>query len=228
LSEITTLMVFAAGIASFVSPCFLPLLPIYIGFLSGKALGNESKANVIRNSLGFIIGFTIIFVLLGATASFIGQFLVEYKNLLAKVLGITIIFMGLFYMELIPIKALFAEKRFIYKGRKDNFLGAIVLGIALAFGWTPCIGPILASVLSVAASKNSYIYGMYLLFVYSMGIAIPFLITATLIQGAVNANKFRRLLKYTKLIKRITGIIMIIAGILVYTNYFAKLSALLS
>ena len=228
MTQLTTLLVFTAGIATFVSPCFLPLLPIYIGFLSGKAIGNESKGNVIKNSIGFIIGFTLVFVLLGATASFIGQFLIEYKSVLAKVLGIIIIFMGLFYMDLIPLKALFAEKRFVYEGKKDNFIGAIVLGIALAFGWTPCIGPILASVLSVAASKNSYLYGMYLLFIYSMGIAIPFLITATMIQGAVVAMKFKRILKYTKTIKIVTGIIMIIAGVLVYMNYFGKLSALLS
>ena len=225
MNNLSVWIVFAAGIASFVSPCFLPLLPIYVGYLSGEALGNKRKWNVIKNSIAFIIGFTIIFVILGATASSISSFLHTYRRVLSKVLGIIVILMGLFYIDIIKIRGLNFEKRFSYEGKKSSFFGAMLLGSALAFGWTPCIGPILATVLSLATSRNSVIYGMYLLFVYSMGIAIPFLITAVLIQGA--STKLRGIMKYTKIIKFITGLILIASGVLIYTGYLAKLSGIL-
>lgn len=225
MNNLSVWIVFVAGIASFVSPCFLPLIPIYVGYLSGEALGNKRKWNVIKNSIAFIIGFTIIFVILGATASSIGHLLHTYRRPLSKMLGIIVIIMGLFYMDIINIRALNLEKRFSYEGKKNSFFGAMLLGSALAFGWTPCIGPILATVLTLATSKNSVIYGMYLLFIYSMGIAIPFLITATLIEGA--ASKLRKIMKYTKIIKSITGLILIISGIWIYTGYLGKLSGIL-
>jgi cytochrome c-type biogenesis protein len=225
MNDITIWIVFMAGLASFVSPCFLPLIPIYVGYMSGEALGSRKRWSVVKNSLGFVIGFTAVFVILGATASGLGHFLLLYRNALTKVLGIIVIIMGLFYMDLIKIKAFNMEKRFNYEGKKSSFFGAMLLGSALAFGWTPCIGPILAAVLSIAASKNSFIYGMYLLFVYSMGIALPFLITATLIQGA--ASKLRGIMKYTRIIKIVTGLVLIITGIWIYTGYLVKLSGIL-
>ena len=118
----TIWLVFTAGLASFVSPCFLPLIPIYVGYMSGEALGNRKRWNVVLNSIGFVIGFTGVFVLLGATASGLGHFLLLYRNVLTKVLGIIVIIMGLFYMDLIKIKAFNMEKRFNYEGKKSSFL----------------------------------------------------------------------------------------------------------
>lgn len=223
MKDLTLGVVFVNGVVSFLSPCFLPLVPVYIGYLSGEAAIGSKKWNVVKNSIGFIIGFTIIFIMLGATASSIGRSLLLYRNILNKILGILIIVMGLFYMDILNIKFLNMEKRFSYEGRKSNFFGAMLLGLAVGFGWTPCIGPILASVLALAAKKASVGAGIYLLFVYSMGIAIPFIITAILIQGA--AFKVRSIMKYTKIIKIITGIILVLTGISLYTGLFARLAS---
>ena len=212
MNGLTSGIVFFEGVVSFLSPCFLPLIPIYIGYLSGEAVKENKKWSVIKNSIFFIIGFTVIFVLLGATASSIGHFLLVYRRTLNKVLGILVVIMGLFYMDIIKSRVLSMEKRFSYEGKKTGAAGAFLLGFAVGFGWTPCIGPILASVLAVAASKTSVFYGMYLLFIYSMGIAVPFLIAAVLIQGT--SFKIRKILRHTRLIKAITGIIMIATGIM--------------
>lgn len=220
--DITIGMVFAAGIATFVSPCFLPLIPIYIGFLTGEATDGKMRHRVIKNSLGFILGFTIIFVILGVSASGLGHILGHYRKEISKVLGIIVILMGLFYMELIKIKFLSLEKRFDYRGKKNNFTGAMIFGMALAFGWTPCIGSILAAVLSLAASRNSYLYGTYLLLIYSLGLAVPFLITSILIDSV--SGYVKKIMKYTKLIKVVTGIIIILSGILIYTGDLGKIS----
>lgn len=222
MKDLTLGVVFINGVVSFLSPCFLPLVPVYLGYLSGEAAAGNRKWNVIKNSIGFIIGFTIIFVLLGATASSIGKSLFLYRNILNKILGILIIVMGLFYMDILNIKFLNMEKRFSYGGRKSSFFGAMLLGLAVGFGWTPCIGPILASVLALAAKKASIGAGVYLLFVYSMGIAIPFIITAFLIQGA--AFKVRSIMKYAKTIKVVTGIILVLTGISLYTGFFSRLA----
>lgn len=223
MEDLTLGVVFLNGIVSFLSPCFLPLMPVYIGYLSGEAASNKRKWNVIKNSIGFIIGFTIIFIMLGAAASSIGRFLFAYRNILNKILGILVIVMGLFYMDILNIKFLNMEKRFSYEGKKSSFFGAMLLGIAIGFGWTPCIGPVLGGVLALAAKKASIGAGIYLLFVYSMGIAIPFIITAILIQSA--SFKVRRIMKYSKAIKMVTGVILVLTGIFLYTGYFARLSA---
>lgn len=225
MDSVTSGIVFIEGIVSFLSPCFLPLIPIYIGYLSGEAAGEKKKWNVIENSIFFILGFTIVFILLGATASSIGHFLLVYRKILNKILGILVVIMGLFYMDVLKLNFLNMEKRFSYEVKKTGFIGSFLLGFAVGFGWTPCIGPILASVLALAASKTSVVHGIYLLFIYSMGIAIPFLITAIIIEGA--SLKIRRILSYTKVIKIVTGIVMIATGILLYTGYFERLSSLL-
>jgi cytochrome c-type biogenesis protein len=225
VNSLTSGIVFFDGVVSFLSPCFLPLLPIYIGYLSGESVGEKRKWNVLKNSIFFILGFTLVFVLLGATASGIGHFLLQYRRILNRILGILIVVMGLFYMDILKINSLNIEKRFNFEGKKTGFSGAFLLGAALGFGWTPCIGPILASVLALAASKTSVTYGMYLLFIYSMGIAVPFLAAALLIEGA--SIKIRRILKHIKVIKIITGLIMVITGILLYTGYFERLSSIL-
>jgi cytochrome c-type biogenesis protein len=222
MNDVSTYVAFTAGIASFLSPCFLPLIPIYIGFISGKVVDNKNKWNVIINAVAFIIGFTVIFVVLGVTASGLGHLFRVYRREINKFLGLIVIFMGLFYMDIIKIKFLNMEKRFYYNGKKNSFIGAIILGVALAFGWTPCIGYILASVMSIAASKNSYVYGMYLLFIYSMGIAIPFLITAIFLESL--SLRLKAIMRYTRIIKIITGLILILSGILIYMDYLGKLS----
>lgn len=224
MTDITVGMVFLGGIASFISPCFLPLIPIYLGYISGEAVADGKTKGAIKNTIGFILGFTVVFVLLGATASSIGYFLLRYRNLLNKILGILIIIMGIFYTGLINPSFLNMERRFTWKGRRGSFGGAILLGAAIGFGWTPCIGPILASVLALAASRASVIYGMYLLLIYSMGIAIPFLIASLVIDRAAG---FKAILRHSRAIKLVSGIILIITGIMLMTGYLQKLSGYL-
>jgi cytochrome c-type biogenesis protein len=224
MTDLTVGMVFLGGIASFISPCFLPLIPIYIGYISGEAVGEGKSKGALKNTIGFILGFTTIFVLLGATASSIGYFLLQYRNLLNRILGLLIIIMGIFYTGLINPSFLNMERRFTWKGRRGSFWGSILLGAAIGFGWTPCIGPILASVLALAASRASVIYGMYLLLIYSMGIAIPFLIASLAIGRAAG---FKGILKHSGAIKLVSGIILIITGIMLMTGYLQRLSGYL-
>lgn len=225
MKDLTAWLVFTEGMLSFLSPCFLPLIPIYVGYLSGEAGDKNKKWNIIKNSLGFILGFTFVFILLGAIASGIGRFLIMHKGLLNKIFGVIIIVMGLNYTGIFKIPFLNMDKRFNYEGKKTNFAGAVFLGAAISFGWSPCIGAILSQVLMLAANMNSIGRGVYLLFIYSMGMAIPFLFTALLIQGA--SMKIRKLLKYNRILKIITGFILITTGILMYTGYFERLSVLL-
>jgi cytochrome c-type biogenesis protein len=225
MQNITSGIVFLEGMLSFLSPCFLPLIPIYVGYLSGEAGNKNRRWSVLKNSIAFVIGFTFIFILLGAASSGIGRYLIVHKRILSQISGVLIIIMGLFYMDILKIQFLNMERRFSYEGKKTTFIGAGLLGAAIGFGWTPCIGPILAQVLMIAASMNSVAEGIYLLFIYSMGMAVPFLITALLIQGA--SIRIRKILQYTRVIKIITGIILILTGILLYTGYFERLSGLL-
>lgn len=225
MKNLTAGIVFLEGMLSFLSPCFLPLIPIYVGYLSGEAGDKNKKWNIIKNSLGFILGFTLVFVILGAIASGIGRYLILHRKLLNRIFGILIIIMGLNYMGLFRIPFLNMDKRFNYEGKKTNFIGAVFLGAAISFGWSPCIGSILSQVLVLAASMNSIGRGIYLLFIYSMGMAIPFFLTALLIQGA--SMKIRGMLKYTRVFKIVTGVIIILTGILMYTGYFERLSVLL-
>lgn len=225
MKDLTVWLVFAEGALSFLSPCFLPLIPIYVGYLSGEAGSKNKQWNVIKNSLGFILGFTLVFILLGAIASGIGRFLIMHKVLLNRIFGVLIVIMGFNYMGIFKIPFLNMDKRFNYEGRKTNFSGAVFLGAAISFGWSPCIGSILSQVLMLAANMNSIGRGIFLLFVYSMGMAIPFFITALLIQGA--SIKIKRLLRYNGILKIATGVILVLTGILMFTGYFEKLTILL-
>lgn len=225
MKELTAGIVFLEGMLSFLSPCFLPLIPIYVGYLSGEAGDKNKKWNIMKNSLGFIIGFTLVFILLGAIAGGIGRYLILHRKLLNRIFGVLIIIMGLNYMGIFKIPLLNMDKRFNYEGKKTNFTGALFLGAAISFGWSPCIGPILSQVLVLAASMNSINRGIYMLFIYSMGMAIPFFLTALLIQGA--SMKIRGILKYAKVFKIVTGVILVCTGILMYTGNFERLSVLL-
>lgn len=223
MKDISVYLVFLEGLASFLSPCLLPLLPVYIGYLSGEATeGRHDKKMLIINSVFFSIGLSIVFVLMGVTASSIGGFLSEYKYILTKAAAVVIIIFGLFHMGILKLSFLYREKRFNTQYKKSNIINSLVFGATFAFGWTPCIGPILGSVLFIAGSSGSGVYGAYLLFIYALGLSIPFIITAALMEFI--SQKLKVIQKYSRIISIISGLLLIFLGIALYSGWLIKLS----
>ena len=215
---------FFAGLVSFLSPCVLPLVPGYVSLISGASVEElQSKDRkllntVLLHSIMFILGFTLVFVSLGAAASFIGQFANAYKKWLSIGGGVVVIFFGLHLTGIFKIKALYADKRLHQvKGGKSP-MGAFVVGFAFAFGWTPCIGPILSTVLGFAAAEKTFAKGVLLLWVYSMGLAVPFLLTSLGIDRFLTFySRFRR---HLHTVEVISGVLLIAIGLLLVTGRF--------
>lgn len=220
-----------AGIVSFLSPCIFPLVPAYLAQLTGTQISNNQlhadRKIIISRSLGFILGFTIIFLLLGASSTFIGQYFLKNRELLEKVGGILIVVLGLQMIGIFSFKFLMSEKRINSKPKKSSsFFGSVMFGFIFAAGWSPCIGLVLSSILILAAQSGSMFSGMFLLFVYSIGLGIPFIIVALVYSRSL--NKIRKINKFIPMIQKISGGIMIVLGILLYTGLFARLSGYLS
>ena len=208
---------FGAGLISFLSPCVLPLIPGYISYISGQSLQeviNSKKINFFPLIL-FCLGFSTVFIILGASASFIGQVLLQNSEILRIVAGIIIVIFSLQLIGMINISYLNFEKRFNAKESK-NILFPYVIGLAFGFGWTPCIGPILGSILTLAAIEETLIKAVFLLLIYSIGLAIPFVISGVLIQKFVIFSKNFK--KNINLVSKIGGIILLVTGILILTN----------
>ncbi len=222
--NVTLLAAFAAGFLSFVSPCVLPLIPGYISFVSGVSLEEmrgessptASRSQVFVTSLAFVLGFSIVFIALGATATALGKFLLDQLPLLSKIAGAILIVFGLHTMGVFRLAFLETEKRMQTQRKPAGPLGALVVGLAFAFGWTPCIGPILGGILAVAGSKNSISEGVTLLAVYSMGLGIPFLLTSLAINQFFSATK--RIRKYYHAIEVASGVLLVAIGLLIFTG----------
>lgn len=241
MENVSLFAAFVAGILSFISPCVLPLIPGYLSFISGVSLdemrGGASatavtgggtvaavalapavQRRVIVASLFFILGFSLVFIALGASATFLGALLMERLTLLGKIAGVVIILFGLHTMGVLRIGWLYREKRFQTANRPTSLFGAMMVGIAFAFGWTPCIGPILAAILTIAAGEETVGEGIRLLAVYSAGLAIPFLMTSMAINGFFTA--FAKIRRHYHAIEIVSGLLMVIVGILIFTNRF--------
>jgi cytochrome c-type biogenesis protein len=207
---------FFAGLISFISPCVLPLIPGYVSFICGTTLNelnSKSKNFIIKRSLIFSLGFSLVFICLGATASFIGNFLLKNSQILSIVSGLIIIFFSLYLLDLIKIN--FLNKNFgIYNIKfSNNLLFPLMVGIGFGFGWTPCIGPILGSILAYASMENSIYKGIYLLSLYSLGLAVPFIISSLIIEKFLLFSKKSK--SYLSKIKKLSGITLLITGILI-------------
>jgi len=218
------------GILSFLSPCVLPLVPAYLCFLSGKSLEQLSGVElsedgatrrVVTAALLFIVGFSTVFVILGASASAISGLLLEHKLILGKIAGLIIITFGLHFMGFLRLPLLNRDLRLHLRNNSASMLSAFILGLAFAFGWTPCIGPILATVLSVAARGESLWYGATLLTVYAVGLGIPFLLAAFLVVPFM--RWIRRIRKHFRIIELTTGCLLILTGLLFLFNSFELL-----
>jgi cytochrome c-type biogenesis protein len=220
---------FLAGIVSFLSPCVLPLVPGYVSLISGASVDElQSKDRKLFNtvflhSLMFILGFTVVFVMLGAAATSLGQLAREYKKQLTWLAGLAIIFFGLHLTGILKIKALYADKRLhSIKGGKSP-IGAFIIGFAFAFGWSPCLGPIISTILLMAGSSDTVTKGVFLLWVYSLGLAVPFLLTSLLIDRFLNFyGRFRRHLHKLEVG---SGVLLMVLGVLILTRRFTLLSS---
>jgi len=223
--SVSLLAAFAAGFLSFVSPCVLPLIPGYISFVSGASMDEmrggggaavTSRAQIFFTSLAFVIGFSIVFIALGASATAVGKFMFARLPLLSKIAGVILIIFGLHTMGVFRLAFLDAEKRVHTQRKPAGPLGAMLVGVAFAFGWTPCIGPILGGILAIAGSKNSVSEGVTLLAVYSLGLGIPFLITSLAINQFFAATK--RIRKYYHAIEVASGALIVAIGVLILTG----------
>jgi len=214
-----------AGLLSFLSPCVLPLVPPYLCFLGGTTfdqLAGEDETpphvytTVVLSSIAFVLGFTTVFVMLGAGATVLGQLVVENLPILSKVAGVVIIIAGLHFLGIIHIPILHREARYHADTRPAGLVGAYVIGLAFAFGWTPCIGPVLGAILAVAAGEDSVRHGISLLFVYSLGLGIPFILAAVAIRPFMNA--MQRLRGHMATVEKVLGGLLVLTGILFLTD----------
>jgi len=228
--NITYIGAFVAGLLSFLSPCVLPLIPSYITYITGLSFGDldaEHPTHLVRrktllHSLAFIAGFTTVFVLLGASATLLGNFMQQHMELIRKLGGVLVVLFGIHVTGLVPLKWLLGERRVSLKHKPAGFAGSFLVGLAFAAGWTPCIGPILASILMIAATEEKVGQGIVLLLLYSIGLGIPFLLSSLALHRFIVL--FNRFKKYIRLFEIITGLFLIVVGVLIFTNWLSVLS----
>ena len=229
MTEISYFYVVLAGLLSFLSPCVLPIVPGYLCFLAGTSLDKiasgedaSKERNVFYFALSFVFGFSTVFILLGASATLLSGLIYEYLDILRIVGGIIIIIFGIHFMQIIQLPFLNRDTRYQIESYRPGVVGSYVIGLSFAFGWTPCIGPILGSVLSIAASSETVTYGIILLMLYSAGLGIPFLLAAYAINGFMRfLTKIRN---YIRVIEIFTGVLLVIFGILILTNRIQELA----
>lgn len=221
------IVVFLEGIITFISPCILPMIPIYITYFMGgidNLDDTSSNKNAVINSLGFVLGFTIIFVLLGAAAGSFGNFVSSHTTLFNVISGILMIILGLNYIDIINIKFLKMSNKINYKVNVFRFEKAVLFGMIFSIGWSPCVGAFLGSALMLAANTQTMIHGSLMLLSYSLGLGIPFILSAILIENLKHTFNFIK--KHYKLINNLSGIFLILIGIAMISGMFGKLIAL--
>ena len=225
--EVSYLVALISGMFSFLSPCVLPLVPAYICFITGNSYQDVRDGDKIEKwamlwpAVAFVLGFSTVFIALGAGASAVQGILLEYKELFAQISGAMIIILGIHFTGLIKLSFLYKEARFQTKDEQKGLMGAYVIGLAFAFGWTPCIGPILATILTLAATQEHFTQGVGLLAVYSLGLGVPFIL------ASVGINKFLRasgrLRKHMHKLEIVIGILLIVTGLAIFTGSLQNL-----
>jgi cytochrome c-type biogenesis protein len=220
-----------AGAISFLSPCVLPLVPPYLCFITGASLENlcsqaretrTERRGALLAALMFVLGFSTVFILLGASASFVGQLLRSYMSILAQIAGVFIILMGLNFLGVFKLGFLAREKRYHSEAQPAGFLGAYAVGLAFAFGWTPCIGPVLAMILTLAANEQDVAKGAGLLAVYSAGLGIPFMLAAAGVGTFIGLfSKFR---KHLRKVEMVMGVLLVLTGVMFLTGALQNFS----
>jgi len=232
--SISWAVAFLAGLASFLSPCILPLVPSYLAFITGLSLAeltDERKRSRVRkttllSSLSFILGFSSVFVALGAGASWVGNLLQQHMEVISKVAGVIVVIFGLYVMGVLKLSFLGRYKRVEVSHKPAGYIGSFLIGIAFAAGWTPCVGPILAAILLYASQSQTVTQGVYLLCFYSLGMAVPFFLTAVAVDTFL--GYFSKAKKHMRKITIAAGILLIIVGIMIFTGSMSLLNEYLA
>lgn len=225
-TQLSIFMAFLAGLLSFVSPCVLPLVPSFVTYITGLTFeditSDRDRARIrkitISNSLAFIAGFTTIFILFGASATFLGQVFLQYQDIIQKIGAVLIILFGLYIMGVLKLNFLTKEKKFHIENKPSGYFGSYIVGMAFAAGWTPCVGPILGTILLYASTTGSIGKGIGLLAVYSLGLGLPLFISALAINTFIST--FKVIARYMRWITIISGIFLILIGVMIFTNSF--------
>lgn len=220
-------LAFTAGILSFLSPCVLPLIPSYITFITGMGFEDvtRSRRTTLVHALLFIFGFSLIFVALGIGATALGSLLLAYRDWISRIGGVLVIIFGLYMLGVLRIGAMAKDTRVHLSDKPMGYLGTVLVGIAFGAGWTPCIGPILGAILTYASTSDDLSQGMLLLGTYSLGLAVPFLVSALAIERFLGA--FQKFRKHMGTVNRVSGVLLIIVGVLMLTNWFTVLAGYL-
>ncbi len=225
--SVTFAVAFFTGVLSFLSPCVLPLVPSYLGFITGMTLddlrGGTKRGAILVPALAFVGGFSLVFLAMGASATLLGQMLARYQDWISRIGGILIIVFGLHLLGVLRIMPFLRERRFQMGSKPVGVTGAVIAGVVFGAGWTPCIGPVLGALLTYASTRATLANGMLLLAFYSLGLAVPFLAAAFMTGRFLTASKrFRR---WLPVVEKTSGAILVLAGILLVTGSFTILSA---
>jgi cytochrome c-type biogenesis protein len=221
---------FTAGLFSFLSPCVLPLFPSYLSFVTGMSVADlqadltaAARRRVMLHSVAFVVGFSIVFVSLGASFSAAGQFLLDYRELIRQVGGVLIVIFGLYIAGLLNFGPFSRTKQWQLREKPAGYLGSFLVGLTFAIGWTPCVGPILGAILSLAGTAETVSRGIGLLVAYSAGLGVPFLLSAVALGAFLKF--FKRYRPFIPIVERGAGVILVVVGVLVFTNYYLVLNA---
>lgn len=221
---------FSAGLFSFLSPCVLPLFPSYVSFITGMSvsdltadLSGAARRRVMLHAVAFVLGFSLVFVALGASFSAAGQFLLDYRNLIRQVGGVLIVLFGLYIAGVFKLAAMGRTMQFQLREKPAGYLGSLVVGVTFAIGWTPCVGPILGAILSLAGTAETVQRGIGLLAAYSAGLGVPFLLSALALGSFLKF--FKRYRPLIPVMERAAGVLLVIVGVLVLTNYYVVLNS---
>ena len=226
-SSVGVVIAFTAGLLSFLSPCVLPLIPSYVTFITGLSLDDVQHARraALVHGVLFVLGFTLIFLALGAGATVLGQSLIRYRDWISRIGGVVIIVFGFYLLGVLNIGIFARERRFHVADKPAGYLGTVLVGFAFGAGWTPCLGPILGSILVYTSSQADLARGMGLLLAYSLGLAVPFLLSAVAIERF--AAFFQRMRRQMVWVSRVSGVLLIGIVVLMVTNYFTILATYL-
>jgi cytochrome c-type biogenesis protein len=233
IQQISLVAAFSAGLLSFVSPCVLPLVPSYLSYITGlsvEQLTNSTERTkfrwtIIANALLFIGGFSSVFIAFGASASLIGQALITYQDHLRRIGGVLVVVFGLYLLGILNLKFLQVERRFHFHNRPAGYLGSVLIGIAFAAGWTPCVGPVLGTILLYASTQDSLLHGMLLLSAYSLGLGLPLFLTALGVDRFL--AYFKEVRGYLWGVSTVSGVVLVILGVMIYANSLTLITSFL-